>query len=55
LILDDSRVAFQRQVRQEEAAVAIEHLQIPVGVRDDLAQEPINMHVAGELFAKRLA
>ena len=41
--LDDRRVAIERQVRQQEAPVAVEHLQIRVGVGDDLAQEGVDL------------
>ena len=42
-------------MRQQEPAVAVEHLQVRIGVGDDLAQKGIDPHVAGELLSKRLA
>ena len=39
--LSPAVVSVERQVRQRGTAVAVEHLQVAVGVRNDLAQERV--------------
>ena len=50
--LDSAGLALQRQVRQQEPAKGIEHLELAIGVGDNLAQETVHLHVAVELVAE---
>jgi biotin carboxylase len=50
--LDHRVVTVQRQVRQQEAPVAVEHFQVGIGIRQDLAQKRIHPHVPAQLVAE---
>ena len=45
--LDDRAVAAGRQVRQQQAPEAVQHLQFGVGVGNDLAQVGVRLHERG--------
>jgi len=44
--------AVGRQMRKQEAPIAVEHLQFRIAVRNDLTQKCVHLHVAAELLTK---
>jgi hypothetical protein len=53
--LDDRGVTSGRQLREQESPIALQHLQVRIGIGDDLAQERVQLHGSAQFVAKFLS